>query len=179
MRVSRIFLVIILLVNALMANCQWQLEPVPGSPQYNKPVSDDTVKVNDYFNSHYSERVAQSTTETGIFIGRDTVIVYPLATTAKLKHKPFLKNDIELLQRAITYPVAERAGGVQGICYAYMHINNKGVTDSVWVEHGLTHAMDKIIVAAVKTLPAFTPARRKGKPVDVVCFYTIRFRLFE
>ncbi len=158
------------------ALAQWTIDPIPGKPTYQKPVAEDTLQVKDFYNSKYSVRVGNSDVSV---VGRDTILIEPLRTEAKLKRLPQLKTDVELLQQKVSYPQAERIGGVQGVCLAYLKINRKGDIDSVWIEQGLTHTMDSMIVAAVKSLGRFKPARNKGKAVDAICYYRIRFKLFE
>lgn len=167
-------LLLIVMTNSLMG--QWTLEPVPGSATFKKPVEEDTLKVKDFYNSKYSVRVGNSDLTV---IGRDTIIIGPLKAQTSVKRLPQLKNDLQLIQQALTYPTAERAGGVQGSCLAYLRINRNGIADSVWVEKGLTKTMDSVIVQAIKRLPPFMPARQSGKRIDAICFYTITFKLFE
>jgi hypothetical protein len=155
---------------------QWTLEPVPGSATFKKPVQEDTLKVKDFYNSKYSVRVGNSDLTV---IGRDTIIIAPLKAQTAVKRLPQLKNDLQLIQQALTYPTAERAGGVQGSCLAYLRINKTGIADSVWVEKGLTKTMDSVIIQAIKKLPPFNPGRQRGKRINAICFYAITYKLFE
>ncbi len=158
------------------AAAQWAPFPILGNEGYPKPVTEDTLKVKDFYNSKYSVRVGNGDVAV---VGRDTIIVEPLKSNNHYKRLPKHHNDIQIIQQKIIYPQAERISGVQGVCLAYLKINRRGVIDSVWVEGGLTKATDNTIIEAVKSLNKFTAAHNKGKAVEAICYYRIRFWIFE
>lgn len=157
-----------------LAYGQWTISPILRPQPYTKPVAEDTLQVKDFYNSKYAERVGNT-----FIIGRDTILVEPLKCNTALKRLPQLSNDVKLLQQNLYYPNVERIRGVEGKCRAYLKINRRGKIDSVWVEQGLTKYMDNMIITAVHQLPRFKPARNKGKRVEAICYYRIRFMLLE
>ncbi|MBP6731868.1 MAG: hypothetical protein KA149_07415 [Chitinophagales bacterium] len=157
-------------------NAQWALDPIPGTPPYQKPVAEDTLQVKDFYNSKYSVRVGNGDVAV---VGRDTIIVEPLKSNNHYKRLPKHHNDIQIIQQKIIYPQAERISGVQGVCLAYLKVSRRGLIDSVWVDGGLTKGTDNTIIEAIKALNKFTAAHNRGKAVEAVCYYRIRFWIFE
>lgn len=108
----------------------------------------------------------------------DTIYIDSLKVQTKYDVPPYLKDDLKLLHHVISYPKKEKEVYSEGTCLAFLRISTKGIVDSVWIATAPTANFEKITRDAVKSLPKFVPAKYKGKPIEAIGFYKVRFRIF-
>jgi TonB family protein len=86
--------------------------------------------------------------------------------------KPRRLSKIEL-----PYPSLLMARGVEGDVVVRIHILDNGTVAKVDVVRGSGHEEFDAAARGAALRERFSPARRKGEPVDYVLEYTYRFRL--
>jgi periplasmic protein TonB len=89
-------------------------------------------------------------------------------------------GDSELLKyigENIKYPEAAKAAGIQGRVIIRFAITKTGTVDRVSALKGVSPELDAEAIRVVRTLPAFTPGKKDGKPVDVWYAVPITFML--
>lgn len=76
----------------------------------------------------------------------------------------------------IKYPGEAKKEGVSGKVIVDFVITKTGKTDKVRVVRGLHPALDEEAVRVIKAMPAWTPGKQKGQPVNVSYTLPITFR---
>jgi TonB family protein len=77
----------------------------------------------------------------------------------------------------VVYPAEAKKNGTQGRVIARFCVTKTGSIDKVSVLRGVSPELDAEAIRVVKTLPAFTPGRQGGKPVNVWYLVPIEFAL--
>lgn len=81
------------------------------------------------------------------------------------------------LGKAITYPAAARAEGVQGTVYVGFTVQPDGRVTDAAVKRGVRNDIDQEALRVVGSMPAWTPAAKDGKPVASQMTLPIAFKL--
>lgn len=76
----------------------------------------------------------------------------------------------------IKYPEEAKKEGVSGKVIVDFVITKTGTTDKVRVVRGLHPALDEEAVRVIKAMPAWTPGKQNGQPVNVSYTLPITFR---
>lgn len=76
----------------------------------------------------------------------------------------------------IKYPEEAKKEGVRGKVIVDFVITKTGKTDKVRVLRGLHPALDQEAVRVIKAMPAWTPGKQNGQPVNVSYTLPITFR---
>lgn len=76
----------------------------------------------------------------------------------------------------IKYPEEAKKEGVSGKVIVDFVITKTGKTDKVRVVRGLHPALDEEAVRVIKAMPAWTPGKQNGQPVNVSYTLPITFR---
>ena len=102
----------------------------------------------------------------------------PAAVTRLL---PTYAGGADALAAAIAsrleYPAIAQANGIEGAVILRVRIDETGAAHVVDVVEGLSTDCDAAAVAAVESLPAFTPARLEGRPFARNVRVAVRFSL--
>lgn len=85
-------------------------------------------------------------------------------------------GGIGTIQKAINYPESAKRDSIEGTVYVEAFINERGKVVKTEIVKGVRKDLDDAAREAVKQT-AFTPGKRKGKPVKVRISIPIRFRL--
>jgi len=102
----------------------------------------------------------------------------PIFMPKKCKTKE--EGEIELHKYIVThveYPNIARENGIQGKVYVEFVVNSKGKVTKVKIVRGIDPALDKAAIKVIKSLPAFSPGKQRGKPTRVRYTVPINFKL--
>jgi len=92
----------------------------------------------------------------------------------------FPGGDIELqkyIAKNVKYPALARENDIQGKVFIRFVVTEKGTVDKVQVARGVDPLLDEEAMRVVKTLPAWTPGKQRGKAVRVWYTVPINFQL--
>lgn len=92
----------------------------------------------------------------------------PLFSYNKMNLSEYLYSNIFLTEQMLE---------TQGKVIVSFIINTKGKVVNVKIEKSLTPACDKEVLRIFNEMPLWSPAKRKGKFVNVIMFYPIYFTL--
>ena len=81
------------------------------------------------------------------------------------------------LMENIKYPEDAKRIGAQGKVYVSFLVNKKGEIEDVEIIRGVNKWLDAEALRVVKNMPAWSPGKQRGKPVNVVYNLPINFKL--
>jgi len=88
-----------------------------------------------------------------------------------------IKSLYKYIGTNIRYPNIARENGVEGKVYVNFVVEPTGKVSNVKVLRGIGAGCDKEAIRVVKTMPAWTPGRQRGKPVRVSYNLPISFKI--
>lgn len=91
---------------------------------------------------------------------------YPRGSTALLQD----------ISAHLVYPAKAREDRIQGIVLASFVVEKDGTIGDVKIERSLSPECDAAVIAAIKKLKNFFPAKQGGRPVRSLFKLPIRFR---
>lgn len=109
--------------------------------------------------------------------GTDNEPVYNMAMMQQQPKFPGGTSEMyKWLGNNIKYPEEAKKEGVSGKVIVDFVITKTGKTDKVRVVRGLHPALDQEAVRVIKAMPAWTPGKQNGQPVNVSYTLPITFR---
>jgi len=81
------------------------------------------------------------------------------------------------IAQSVKYPVIAQENGIQGRVYVSFVVNTKGAVTDVKIARGVDPNLDKEAIRVVKSMPAWTPGKQRGKAVKVSYTVPINFVL--
>lgn len=88
--------------------------------------------------------------------------------TAALMH--FLSSHVK-------YPAVAEENGIQGRVFVNFYVEEDGSISEIKVRKGVDPSLDMEAVRLVRSMPKWIPGRQNGKPVRVLSFVPVAFRL--
>lgn len=107
------------------------------------------------------------------------ILADSLKVISQVTEPPKPSVNLDSASKKIDYPQMERDNLIGGDGYATFTISETGTVDSVWLTKKISIGIDKQIIRFVKSLPAFIPAKQKGKNVSCICQIAFHFRVKE
>ncbi|MBS2098269.1 energy transducer TonB [Carboxylicivirga linearis] len=83
----------------------------------------------------------------------------------------------KFIAQSVKYPVIAQENGIQGRVYVSFVVNTKGAVTDVKIARGVDPNLDKEAIRVVKSMPAWTPGKQRGKAVKVSYTVPINFVL--
>ena len=109
--------------------------------------------------------------------GTDNEPVYNMAMVQQQPKFPGGASEMyKWLGNNIKYPEKAKKEGVRGKVIVDFVITKTGKTDKVRVVRGLHPALDEEAMRVIKAMPAWTPGKQNGQPVNVSYTLPITFR---
>jgi protein TonB len=94
--------------------------------------------------------------------------------------KSMIEGNIELnryIQKSIRYPVIAQENGIMGRVFVRFIVGKNGEVKNIEILRGIDPYLDKEAIRVIKNLPAFSPGRQRGVPVQVTYSTAINFVL--
>jgi TonB family protein len=84
---------------------------------------------------------------------------------------------MKFLSKTVKYPVNARESGIQGTVYVGFTVKENGELGQAEIVRGVHPFIDSAAISAVRQMPAWIPAKHKGKNVEVKLNLPVRFSL--
>ena len=114
------------------------------------------------------------------FANVETLPIFPgcenLPTTDE-KFRCLNENILKHISNNFEFPEMARQMGIQGKVYVNFVIDKQGKVTQVSVLRGVDEIIDNEAMRVIKSLPKFTPAKQRGKPVPMQYTVPINARL--
>jgi len=128
----------------------------------------------------FIEAVPEVEEEIFNFANVETLPIFPgcenLATTDE-KFNCLNANIMKHISNNFQFPEIAREMGIQGKIYVNFVIDKQGRVTMVSVVRGVDEIIDNEAMRVIKSLPKFTPAKQRGKPVAMQYTVPINARL--
>ena len=86
---------------------------------------------------------------------------------------------MKFIADSLRYPSVVCTGGVEGRIVVRFVVDCKGNIVNPLVVRSVDPLLDREAIRLVKSMPKWIPGKQNGKPVNVVCFVPVRFKLYE
>lgn len=83
----------------------------------------------------------------------------------------------QFIYRNLEYPEEAVRDSIEGAVRVRFMVKEDGAVGAISITQPLHTACDAAVVAVIKKLPRFAPAKKKGKPIAMAFVVPIRFRL--
>ena len=80
---------------------------------------------------------------------------------------------------SLRYPSVACENGIEGRVIVKFVVDCKGNIVNPLVVRSVDPLLDREAIRLVKSMPKWTPGKQNGKPVSVVYFVPVRFKLYE
>ena len=84
---------------------------------------------------------------------------------------------VQAIQANVRYPIEALRSNTQGVVFVAFRVAATGAVEDVKVVKGVSDALDRATMAAVKKLTGFAPGRQDGEPVSVSFTLPITFQI--
>lgn len=94
--------------------------------------------------------------------------------------KTMMEGNIELnkhIQSSIRYPVLAQENGIMGRVFVKFIVGKNGKVKNIEILRGVDPYLDREAIRVIKNLPAFSPGKQRGVPVQVTYSTAINFVL--
>lgn len=94
--------------------------------------------------------------------------------------KNMTEGNIELnkyIHNTIKYPVIAQENGITGRVFVSFVVGRKGEVKDIKILRGIDPSLDKEAIRVIQSLPAFSPGKQRGVPVQVTYSTAINFVL--
>ena len=86
---------------------------------------------------------------------------------------------LKYIMENIKYPEQAMKEGIQGRVAVRFIVEKDGSISDVKPILSVHPLLNKEAVRVVESMPKWTPGKQNGKPVNIVCFVPVRFKLYE
>ncbi|MDX1942250.1 MAG: TonB family protein [Saprospiraceae bacterium] len=96
---------------------------------------------------------------------------------AEERRKCSERSLLTFIYKNIKYPKEAREKGIQGTVYVQYYIDEKGLVTGVTIGRGIGGGCDEEVIRVVNSMPRWTPAYKKGKPVNTYQALPVNYKL--
>ena len=128
---------------------------------------DSQESISDTYNSTILEPENESGDAKAVFVVVEQIPEFPGGLEAMIKY----------LSENLNYPDSAKALGIQGTVYVSFIVNESGEVSDAQIKRGIGGDCDKEALRAIKSMPAWLPGLKKGKPVRVQLVIPVVFKL--
>jgi len=93
-----------------------------------------------------------------------------------VENQPELIGGFQGLQDRVQYPRSAREAGIEGRVFVQFIVTEQGGTDEIAITRSLCEACDEEAIRVIRETK-FSPAKQRGKPVEVLMVLPIYFQL--
>lgn len=86
---------------------------------------------------------------------------------------------MKFIADSLRYPSVACENGIEGRVLVKFVVDCKGNIVNPLVVRSVDPLLDREAIRLVKSMPKWIPGKQNGKPVNVVCFVPVRFKLYE
>ncbi|MBA7488812.1 MAG: energy transducer TonB [Prevotella sp.] len=86
---------------------------------------------------------------------------------------------MKFIADSLRYPSVAFENGIEGRVIVKFVVDCKGKIVNPLVVRSVDPLLDREAIRLVKSMPKWIPGKQNGKPVNVVCFVPVRFKLYE
>jgi protein TonB len=156
--------------------------PAPDVVEVINIVEDDVevasvdIQTEDNKDSEVSIHAPVAGTGTGTYVEEEENVVFQVVETMP----SFPGGDGELMKflgNNVKYPVIAQENGIQGRVICQFVVNRDGSIVDVEVVRSVDPSLDKEAIRVIKSMPAWSPGKQRGKSVRVKYTLPVNFRL--
>ena len=86
---------------------------------------------------------------------------------------------MKFIADSLRYPSVACENRIEGRVVVQFVVDCEGNILNPLVVRSVDPLLDREAIRLVKLMPKWTPGKQNGKPVNVVCFVPVRFKLYE